>query len=698
MADTVRKDWVRLAGYSFLILFLELALIRYLPAYVRVFGFYVNFVLIATFLGMGVGLLRADSARRLAWLAIPALLLLFGAVKYFSNVRIEAPQDPDEYLWLIYFEAAPAVRRIGMLPVVGILFVACTSVFIPLGALLGREFRKLPPLQAYSVDIAGSLAGILLFGAASSLQTEPLVWFGFGLVVWLLLSLGQRPFAAAFLPVSLLVLGLVSWTRGTTTEYWSPYYRINLFPGDALRSVIVNGSLHQYIIDLDPETARREAIVGAVRRDYQKPFDLVDSVDSALVVGSGTGNDVALLLERGARRVDAVEIDPTILELGRVEHPQSPYSDPRVHAHVDDARAFFRKSERLYDVIVFGTLDSQTLLSGMSSVRLDNYVYTVEAFRAARARLKKGGKIVAYHMSGYPWIAAKIYRILQTAFGKAPRVLYEPRPRLFNYTFVAPAPGAAKRPESLPRELLATVDVPHDDWPYLYLRSRTVPAHYLGALGIVLLVSLLAIGAAAGRRLRRGFDGAMFCMGAGFLLVETKSVTEMSLLFGSTWSVNLLVFASILTMILVANCIVARAGSLSPDRFFAGLFAALGLAFALPVRELLWLGLAGQWMAGGLMVALPVFFAAMIFATLFRSRQDTTRALAMNLLGAIAGGIAEYAAMILGIKALYLLAAAAYGGAWLFCRRGLRRPMEPLPSVAPLAVPAQQAKEPPVPV
>ena len=67
---------VRLAGYSFLILFFELALIRYLPGYVRVVGFYVNFVLIAAFLGMSVGLLRADTALRTAWLAIPVLLAL----------------------------------------------------------------------------------------------------------------------------------------------------------------------------------------------------------------------------------------------------------------------------------------------------------------------------------------------------------------------------------------------------------------------------------------------------------------------------------------------------------------------------------------------------------------------------------------------------------------------------------------------
>ncbi len=313
----------------------------------------------------------------------------------------------------------------------------------------------------------------------------------------------------------------------------------------------------------------------------------------------------------------------------------------------------------------------------MSSLRLDNYVYTREAFRSAREHLKPDGRLVTYHMSGHPWVAAKIRRIIADAFGEEPQILYQSQPPLlFNVTFVTAASAsglAGGRSPGVPEAVYEEVPMPTDDWPYLYLSRRTIPAHYLRALAAVLAVALLFVGLGAGRALRRGFDGAMFFLGVGFLLVETKSVTEMSLLFGSTWVVNLLVFSSILAMILAANLVVIRRPPRSLDRLFLGLFASLAIAFALPARSLLWLGMLGQWIVGGLMVALPIFFAAWIFAGLFRTRADTTRALAYNLLGAVLGGVLEYSSLVIGIKALYLVAAAAYLGAFLAARRDTSR-------------------------
>jgi uncharacterized membrane protein (UPF0136 family) len=163
----------------------------------------------------------------------------------------------------------------------------------------------------------------------------------------------------------------------------------------------------------------------------------------------------------------------------------------------------------------------------------------------------------------------------------------------------------------------------------------------------------------------------MFLLGAGFLLVETKSVTEMSLLFGSTWTVNLLVFTSILLMVLAANLFVQSRRPMRLGPLFAGLFASLATAYALPASSLLWLGTGGQWLLGGLMVALPIFFAALIFSTLLARSADPARALAYNLLGAIVGGVLEYSSMAVGIKALYLLAAAIYLGTLFFARRRL---------------------------
>ena len=461
------------------------------------------------------------------------------------------------------------------------MFALCALFFVPLGALMGAEFRRLAPLEAYAADISGSLAGIVVFGALSAVRCSPVVWFAVGFGTWILLSLPDRRFAATVALAGVAVLAIASRTGSVRPEYWSPYYRVNVVPEDFGLVVTVNGSIHQIMLRLDEATAARNEYVRVTLPAYVRPYRYAARLDTALVVGAGTGNDLALLLRNGAAYIDAVEIDPTIAAIGKAAHPLDPYADPRVHLHVDDARAFLRKSPRHYDVIVFGTLDSQTLLSGMSSVRLDNYVYTVESFRSARARLTSDGTLIAYHLSGNDYIGAKLFQMIEEAFGQPPGVFAE-YDYLFNLTFVAGhgAPDVPALAPAVARLLAAPTARPRDDWPYLYLKGRTLPAHYVVALAAVLLISLAFIGIGGGRVLTRGWDAPMFFMGAGFMLIETKSVTEMSLLFGSTWTVNLLVFASILVMVLIANLVVQRRAPGRTLPLFAGLFVALALAYA----------------------------------------------------------------------------------------------------------------------
>ena len=58
-----------------------------------------------------------------------------------------------------------------------------------------------------------------------------------------------------------------------------------------------------------------------------------------------------------------------------------------------DARAFLKRSRRKYDLILFGLLDSHTELSDYANMRIDNFVYTEESFREAKAHLKPDGII-----------------------------------------------------------------------------------------------------------------------------------------------------------------------------------------------------------------------------------------------------------------------------------------------------------------
>ena len=94
--------------------------------------------------------------------------------------------------------------------------------------------------------------------------------------------------------------------------------------------------------------------------------------------------------------------------------------------------------------------------------------------------------------------------------------------------------------------------MPTDDWPFLYLREPTIPALNLRGMAIVAVLSLVILLAFAPVRRARP-SGRMFFLGAGFMLLETKGVVHMALLFGATWMVNSIVFFAILTMILLSN-------------------------------------------------------------------------------------------------------------------------------------------------
>ncbi len=616
--------------------------------------------------------------------------------KWFANVPVSAPQDADEYLWAV-FEAAPAVRQLGALPVVGALFVLCALFFAPLGAMIGQEFRRFRPLVAYSVDITGSLLGIVAFGVVSYAGWVPWTWFALGFTLLVVASLHRWRYALGVMATAPLVMMLVAGTS-QPNEKWSPYYRIDWRRNhEAVYQVNVNGSMHLTALDVSQRGPEAPAWVQGAQASYRAPYEFVERFDTVLVLGAGAGNDVALLLDLGAAHIDAVEIDPEIAALGRSLHFQRPYLDPRVDTHVTDARAFLKTTRRKYDLVVFGTLDSQTLLSGMSSVRLDNYVYTLEALHAAKNVLAPGGRLIMYHMSPRAFIAAKIFQTLAGVFREPPITLLWKDHLLFNVAFICGARGSVpdsyqavehrfsdtrldgggpheefRAEQSLmpyPAVLLEDVEVPTDDWPYLYLKGRSFPVHYLRALLVVLAFSALLVVGAAGRELRGGSDFQMFLLGLGFLLLETKSVTEISLLFGSTWEVNLLVFSSILVMILLANWLVLTRGRIALRPVLIALLVSLAIGYAIPVRALagdsVWL----EWLVGGVFTAAPIFFAGLAFATLFKTRQNSVRALGYNLFGAAVGGVLEYSVMLLGVKSLYLIAALAYVLVWVSAER-----------------------------
>jgi hypothetical protein len=683
---------------SFLVLFQELVLIRWIPSQVRVAAYFPNLILISSFLGLGLGCLRGKR-RSLLLLWPVGLLVLIGVSVLLSRVVFTANEASD-HLWLLYHdlgESAPVVK--GVRGPLVLLFVLTALPFVPLGQLIARRlehFRRASrALWGYSLDLLGSLCGVVAFSAVAFLGWFPIAWFTLLLGLGLALMWGRRRRVIAY--AAFAALAVVAVGRAEKADWYSPYYALSTdeSPNSADLFVMTNGSLHQMARPLakdDPIISEADQIN---RIGYHFPLErLRRTPKRALVLGAGTGNDVAVLLEHGVEQIDAVEIDPVILEIGRRSHPNRPYDSPRVTIYETDARSFLNDTDASYDLIVFGTLDSMTRLSALSNVRLDNFVYTLEGIRAARSHLASDGGLVMYFMVGKEHIHRHILAMLSETFGELP-VLEQGDYSLFNVIYMAgPAFSHLRRYSAEGEEaslaaLPGVEELPSDDWPYLYLESRSVSPFYLSLMAVFLLIAALAVFVTS-RDMRRSaataaFDGEMFLFGVAFLLLETRFVTAMNLVWGATWLTSAVVFGSILLMVLLATVLTQVAPI--PYRVAAvGVIATLALVYLAPLELAVGRSVATRLGISTLVVGLPVFFASVCFATRFKAREAVDVAFGWNLLGAVVGGLLEFFSMSLGLGALLLLAAVAYLGAFLLAERVRQPAVAPVqPAVAPTA-------------
>ena len=462
-----------------------------------------------------------------------------------------------------------------------------------------------------------------------------------------------------------------SWQR-----IYSPYQLLELGYSDAGLMVIrAAGHYYQRVHDLSSPRAADDSVRRRVRDYYDLPYRVRPAPADVAVVGAGAGNDVAAALRGGAAHIDAIEIDPAILWAGRANHPERPYTNARVLPIANDARSYLRTTDRMYDMIVYGLLDSHTLLSHASSVRLDSFVYTVEGFREARARLKPGGILVVSFSALTEAIGRKMYEMLRQAFdGAAPAVVsagYDGAVVFLQTkegTFALPpgAIGETGLQDQTARyrggESTARVDVSTDDWPFFYMPRRVYPVSYLLMLGMVLLGSLFLTRTLVAERPHFGELPFAF-LGAGFMLVETKAITELGLTFGNTWQVIGIVIAGVLIMAFLANAAVHRFDLRRPHVAYALLLVSLAAGWFVSRAGGFPPTLAGRIASAALLTS-PLFFSGIVFSTLLGTRGAIAAVMAANLLGAMAGGLLEYNSMYFGFRFLYLLAMVLYAIAW----------------------------------
>ncbi len=679
---------------SALILYLELVLIRWIGTEIRIFAYLGNLILVVCFFGVGVGCYQAEKPVAFSRLGINLLLIAMLVANPFHIAALDLTRVSqllnafeDSLIWGVT-SVASASRILAGLTIVGILAYLVLYTFVPAGQMLGRAFQRHPKVvRAYSVNIAGSLAGVWLFNAISWTAVPPPIWFALAAAALLPLAIERR--REVFVTAGLVaVAALVIWLGRDLSKQniWSPYHKLILSPfyaGTEKQRVQqgyvleVNGAFYQHLLNFSEDFLRAYPQVfdlEQIRRShYNLPFAFKPHARRMLIVGAGSGNDAAAALRHGVEEIVCVEIDPQIYSLGKRLHPEHPYESGRVRVVLNDARAYFKNATGSYDLIWFGWLDSHVLGTSYNNLRLDHYVYTRESLAEARRLLSDDGIVVLTFGAQARWIADRLFGVLRDAFGHEPLAYADPwLPRQFggggNVTLVT-----ARQPVTLAsvgdaetrdfiREHLVTLPgvtrVTTDDWPYLYLHRAKIPNLHLAVITTILAIVLLA------RRRAFGSGGKpnwhFFALGAAFLLLEVQTVSRATLLFGMTWVVNAIVISAVLVMILLSNLVAWRWPRLPQTVVITGLGIAVG---ALALAPLDWFNAmrgVGKLVVASAFLTAPIFFAGLIFIRSFAACEDKARALGSNLVGALVGGLLESVSFVTGIRALVLLVGLFY--------------------------------------
>ncbi len=694
-----RKSVIELACICFLSLFLELMVIRWLSSEIRTFAYFKNVPLMACLFGLGVGLALSKSRRDWQkWFPF-ALLVVVSLICFADPLQLVhiTIVDPTEFYivgpiaWKSMDATKPVyyvLQTIKGYAVLTSVFYLIVLIFVGIGQRLGAAFDKMGPSIAYTIDIGASLLGVLAFSAMSYFSLSPHWWMLTAALFSLFYFRKPAQIAALMLAV------VIAFATAKPGVIWSPYYRISIrdgiIPGDGASPAFFYG----YNIDVN-----HDGIMGAydnrpsslahltpkqkevTLQYYDMLYRLIgDAPRQALIIAAGAGNDIACGLRHGLTAIDAVEIDKTFVEKGKQLHPEKPYANQSVTVHIDDARAFMNQCKKTYDLVNFAYLDAHTSFSSMSSIRLDNYIYTVESFRNAKKLLNEKGILAVTFYAMTWWQEIRVYKTIEEVFGYPPLAFWSPNgqamtlligPGLDKEKAIAAGYKQFTRADvdgTVPKAIVEwdKVQVTRDDWPFLFLRGREMSVCYCAGLLFTVLIGWSFVRRSFGNFTTENASRAMFCLGAGFMLLEVKSISQMGLVIGATWLTNSFVISAVLLMILVANLLVLRFKPKNLVAPYVLLFVTLLISYFVPIACFNGLTLVWRMICASLFLALPIPFAAWIFAITFSRATEPAKLFGMNLLGTLIGSVMEYFSMVLGISAMNLLALVLYGLAFYY--------------------------------
>ncbi len=677
------NSYIKLAITSFTILFLELLLIRLIGTEIRIFAYLSNLILLAIFIGSGLGMLIRKKIPVILSSLLLLIIFLILRLGLFILLTDMLSSLSEGFFW--YQNPGSKIMGIVGLKLTIIFFLVIMAIFIPLGQQLGKIFNNTKQtILLYSLDIFMSLLGMWIFQTFSLLQFSP--FFGIVFAQILLLVLVEKRHKVYALLFLTLTAGFMLYQQNNV--FWSPYQKLTLTELPLTRlekeyNLLVNNVGYMGLLNLSNSYTQQvtkkfadnkpfPAFDIRFENQYNLPYLLKPNAQNVLIIGAGGGNDIAGALRMSTAKIDAVEIDPKIVELGKKYHPEHPYSSPRVNIIINDGRAFFRTTKKKYDIVIMGLADSHTLNSSLSNLQLDNYLYTQESFKEVKKILKPKGLLFLSFAIRRPWIGGHMQNTLTAVFGHSPLtfdmqnegnifgwggiIFVEDKENILtNITLIKNHDFAGFIARRL-IEFNKQTKIVSDNWPYLYLDQPRIPTIHL-CIAILLIGVFWVI-----RKTIPGqekFNWGSFFLGGGFLLYEFQNISKTALLFGNTWTTNLFTISSILLFLLLANLFVAkRLLSLRFSYFL--LFLCLLFQFVVPLATFNSLSIGMKIFLCPLFLNLPLLFSGIIFTMQFNKAVNRNAFFASNLIGSGFGGLLSIVSYLFGLQSLLFISLFLY--------------------------------------
>jgi len=684
---------------SILGLFLETLFIRWVGTEIRIFAYLQNTVLVVCFLGIGLGAFTSHRPIEIKHTLLPLTIFLFLMAIPIIRSSLGLTSEMlsvlgDLVIWFNLAEGDALTRIIYLvsgLALTYFMLVLIVDIFVPIGRILGRLLNANPnPIWAYSINIFGSILGTWAFVLLSFYYQPPFIWF---LIVAVLLAVfifwfpRDKVLNCSLLGIIIVLSWFASRTPNALDVIWSPYQKLVVLKSQDSNFgqylINVNNVGYQAIIDLDEQHVSNNPAIFPAEfsglSQYDLPLLFHPDPKSFLVVGAGSGNDVAGALRHQVEDIVAVEIDPAIILIGKKLHPEYPYVSAHVQLVTDDARSFFATTTKKFDVISFGLLDSHTT-TALTNARLDHYVYTRESILQAKSLLNEGGIIALTFDAQRSFIIDRIERVLREVFDQPPLVFYIPH-NAYGWGGVMFVTGDSvniqqqldqnsrladyiqQRQDDYQIQLTNNTKIATDDWPYLYLASPKIPSLYYLLIGLMVLIFVRSY-----RKWQASTEISFssttfwhfFFLGAAFLLLEVQNISKAAVVLGNTWEVNVVIISSILGMALLANWIAYRFPNLSLSFVYMMLIAVcIGLYFV-DLATFGFLPYVTKALIVGSLTSLPMLFSGIVFTRSFAVAKEKSNALGANLIGALVGALLQSVTFITGIKALLLIVAGFY--------------------------------------